>query len=300
MIKKSSNEIKIMADSNISLINGKTKKFYPDTKLVKGEIFIPVSFARYIDKNIFKKYDTPVSRKYATIRRIVIDPGHGGKNLGAVGRKGLKEKDVVLDISKRLKKLLERSGNFEVILTRNTDKFISLAKRSEIANNAKADLFISVHANAARARSAKGFEVYYLSDATDDTARAIAAAENESFVYENGSAAKNASGLDATLWDMKFAEDRKESKQLASIICKTAKSQLKIKNRGVKSAKFYVLKGTRMPAILVEVGFLSNSQEEAALKKTYYREKVAKALASGIIQYEKEFERTDGFTQRVN
>jgi len=229
------------------------------------------------------------------IRTIVIDPGHGGKDPGAIGVGRLKEKDVVLDISRRLKKRLERVG-LKVSLTRDRDVFLSLKQRSRIANNKEADFFISIHANAFRKSRAFGFEVYYLSEAIDDSARAVAAAENVALKFEQNE--EFSKPLKATLWDILYTEHRAESIELARSICKAVERKgLSRNNRGVKGANFCVLRSTKMPAVLVEVGFISNPLEASRLKLRSYRQKLAEAVAEGVLSYKIRYEATNGFTR---
>jgi len=293
--------VKIMPDSDISLIDGYKKTFSHEVRAKGDLIYIPPSLASYLEATVFKiRPEVRIVSPY-TIRKIVIDAGHGGKDPGAVGRYyKVKEKDVVLDIAKELKKELKKKGNFDIVMTRETDTFISLWKRSDIANKNKADLFISIHANASRSTRPKGFEVYYLSDATDDSARALAAAENEVIAFETNSSDNKPDYLNPTVWDMTLSENRDESIELAKFICNSAKKDLGVRDRGAKSARFYVLKGTMMPAVLVEVGFLSNKQEEWKLRKSSYRKEAAKAIAKGILAYKNKYERTKGFTTGVN
>ncbi len=299
-IRFNSNIVKIMPDSNISLVNDSVKKFSPQARLKGDAIYIPPSLAKYLEDIFKRKIEIPYIEKI-TIKKIVIDPGHGGKDQGAIGRSyKLKEKTVVLDIAKKLKEELSHIGDFEITLTRESDKFISLWRRSDIANKIGADLFISVHANASRSRRPKGFEVYYLSKATDDSARAIAAAENKAIAFEDNSDTNKPHYLDATVWDMTLTENRAESQELAGFICKTARKDLRVRDRGVKSARFYVLKGTLMPAVLVEVGFISNKEEEWKLRSFAYRRKVAKAIAGGILAYKDKYEKTEGFTKNID
>lgn len=306
-LKRGDSTIKIMPESNVSLVNGAVKRFSPRTKLKNGQVYIPPSLAKYLLKKVAKikgevslvTLEKIPPTRGPTIRRIVIDPGHGGKDPGAV-RGSVKEKDIVFDIAKKLKRKLHQKGNFEIIMTRNKDKFVSLWGRSQIANKAKADLFISIHANAARSRRARGFEVYFLSNATDDSARAIAAAENEVIIFENDTDSKNAPYLNATVWDMTLTENRAESQELAKAVCDTSARSLGVKNRGIKSARFYVLKGTHMPAILIEVGFISNKYERQKLSTSAYRWKIAESIATGILTYRKKFEKTEGFTKNIN
>ncbi len=227
--------------------------------------------------------------RYA-MRTVVIDPGHGGKDPGTMSIRGIKEKNIVLNIAKRLKTYLYDEG-INAVLTRDSDRFISLWRRAQIANERQADFFISVHVNAARHKYVNGVEVFYLSDAVDDFARAMQLSENAALQYENSSA------VAVTLWNMLCAENRAESIELAESISQSICKTLHTKNRGIKAAKFYVLKGAQMPAVLIEVGFLSNSEEGTKLKDKDYQDNLAKAIADGILSYKQRYERTDGFTR---
>jgi N-acetylmuramoyl-L-alanine amidase len=223
------------------------------------------------------------------LRTIAIDAGHGGHDPGAQGRSGLKEKNVTLDISRRLRDLLVQDG-FRVVMTRYDDRFIPLYGRTAIANREGVDLFISVHANASRRRAVSGFEAYYLSEATDDHARAIEAAENASLPQEMDDGVTRET--EAILWDLLYTENRAESSDLAVHICRgMAGNGLLSKNRGVKSARFAVLKGTRMPAVLVEVGFISHSSEESRLRDASHRQRVAEGIRRGVLSFRDEVER---------
>ena len=220
--------------------------------------------------------------------KVSLDAGHGGHDPGAIGRAGLREKSVTLDITRRLRDLLEQEG-FRVVMTRDQDRFISLSQRSEVANRQKADLFVSIHANASRRRSISGFEVYYLSEATDDHARAIEAAENALLPSEVGESTPK--GTQAIVWDLLYTEYRAESTELAAQVCRgLTKSQIPSQNRGVKSARFAVLKGARMPAILIEVGFVSHLAEEARLRTATYRQRVAEGIRNGILAFQEDYE----------
>jgi N-acetylmuramoyl-L-alanine amidase len=228
------------------------------------------------------------------LKTVVIDAGHGGKDPGAVGPTGLKEKTITLDIAKRLRDLLEAEG-LRVILTRENDEFASLRDRVVIANTVKADLFISLHCNAAFSSRAKGFESYFLSPASDDLARAVAAVENSVIMME-ADAPQNKEML-TILVDLKYTEYRKESKMLAEIIQSNLSKIFSTPNRGVKSALFYVLKGIEAPAVLVEYGFISNHSEERQFKSGRHRQKLAEITAESILQFKKDFDLTAGFTK---
>jgi N-acetylmuramoyl-L-alanine amidase len=190
---------------------------------------------------------------------------------------------VVLDVAKRLKSKLNAQG-IDVILTRKSDDFISLYQRSRIANiNArKIDAFISIHANAARSKRISGVEVFYLSESIDDDQRAYTAARNYRLNLREPVSGRYTSAI---LWDLVYSQNRRTSIQLADYVGKSLSRNLYQRNRGTKPARFYVLKGTNIPAILVELGFISNPQEEKRLRDHSYREKVAQSVAEGIRQY---------------
>ncbi|MGE5197006.1 MAG: N-acetylmuramoyl-L-alanine amidase family protein, partial [Deltaproteobacteria bacterium] len=207
---------------------------------------------------------------------------------GAIGRTGLREKSVNLDIAKRLAKLLSDDG-IQVVMTRSTDQFIALERRVDIANSVKADLFISVHSNANRVKGMNGFEVYYFTPRADDTRRALAAAKDSKPDVGGDCFASDNVNLKATLWDMVYTSSRAESIDLARSICRSIDNDLDTKILGVKGANFFVLRGARMPAILIEIGFVSNRREEQLLRNGYYRQQIAEAVATGIRNYDRDY-----------
>ncbi|MFH1238516.1 MAG: N-acetylmuramoyl-L-alanine amidase, partial [bacterium] len=209
------------------------------------------------------------------IKTIVIDAGHGGKDPGAIGRRGVKEKDVVLDVAKRLARMLEDVPDIKVILTRKSDYFLPLDERTSIANANRADLFISIHANASLSRKLAGFEAYFLSErASDKEAEAVANIENSVINLESDRPKDN---LSVILWSMTLNEFMNESSEVCSVISKEVPGNVGIECRGVKQAGFYVLRNAKMPAVLVEIGFLTNLREEIKMKSRTFREKTAKA-----------------------
>jgi N-acetylmuramoyl-L-alanine amidase len=231
------------------------------------------------------------------IKRIVLDPGHGGEDPGAIGRRGTREKAVVLDVARRLKKKLEKQG-FEVILARDSDRFVSLADRSKCGNGRKADLFVSIHANWSPNRAACGLETYFLSEAKTDWERAVAARENASFQTGDSSTALDASGdVGLILADLAQNEYLVESSDLAARIQEKTVPYARIKDRGVRQANFYVLRNDFMPAVLVECGFLSNKSEEKLLRETDHRERLAEGISRGIVEFAKLYRpKTNGAT----
>lgn len=218
------------------------------------------------------------------VRTLVIDPGHGGEEVGAQGPRGTLEKDVTLSIARKLRaQIMDRLG-LHVFLTRDRDEDLTLDDRTAIANNYKADLFVSIHANASRAQGAKGAEVYFLSyQASDDEVRRLAQFEGEALP-----AAPSGVGSDLALilWDMAQAEHLEESSALASRIQEELAVVTGSEGRGVKQAPFRVLVGAAMPAVLVEIAFISNPDEERLLGSEAYQNGVAAALARGIARYE--------------
>ena len=212
---------------------------------------------------------------------VVLDAGHGGHDEGARGPSGLREKDLVLDVTQRLAKRLERKG-VTVILTRTEDRFLSLEERTAVANDARADLFVSIHANASKSRKPRGIETYFASlEATDDAARATAERENSAF----GAAAPNLGSDDplaAILGDLIATQHLQESSEFAKLAQNELADIGRARSRGVKQAPFVVLMGVRMPASLLEIGFVTNPEEEKGLKRAKRRDEIARAISRAI------------------
>ncbi|MBE0599074.1 MAG: N-acetylmuramoyl-L-alanine amidase [Desulfuromonadales bacterium] len=217
------------------------------------------------------------------LRRVVVDAGHGGKDPGAVGPGGTMEKDITLALAKLLASKLRQEIGCEVILTRNSDVFLPLEERTAIANRVGADLFISVHANAAPNRNAYGIETYYLNFSRSDKAAAVAA-------RENGTSLKQVGDLELILFDLMANSKINESSRLAAEIQKSLVTNLRrdfteVKDLGVRQGPFYVLLGATMPSVLVEAGFISHSREEVRLKDVKFQEKTATAIVRGVQQF---------------
>jgi N-acetylmuramoyl-L-alanine amidase len=232
-------------------------------------------------------------QKRSKIKTIVIDPGHGGEELGAEGVSGIYEKDIVLDLALRLKRQLQREEELKVMLTREKDINLSLDERTAIANHNHADLFISIHVNASKGKKVKGAETFFLSyEATDEEIRTLAALENNAV----GIPEKKLDGgkIEMILWDMAQMQYLQESSELAETIQAELNELLGIKDRGVKQAPFRVLMGATMPAVLIEVGFLSNPEEEEELRKGIYRESIARAVYQSVLSYRDLVERKMG------
>jgi N-acetylmuramoyl-L-alanine amidase len=213
-----------------------------------------------------------------------------------LGRHGLQEKDVVLDIALRLRRLIQERLGIRVVMTRTEDVFVPLEERTAIANRAKAEFFISIHVNAAPKSRATGFETYFLSEkASDSVARASAIRENLP-VDLGGLRPTEQEALKAILWDMANTLYLKESSELAQILLRELDKILKVDNRGVKSAPFFVLMGANMPAVLAEVAFISNAKEERKLKGEAYKDRVAEALYTGVARFKARYERRLGLS----
>ncbi len=231
------------------------------------------------------------------LRTIVIDPGHGGSEIGATASNGMTEKDIALDIARRLRDLIRERLGLQVHLTRESDYDVALESRTEKANNLQADLFISIHANSYRGRGVRGAETYFLSDkATDDDARRVAALENDALGLERE--AQGDAGLQLLLWDMAQTLHLRESSALAEAIQAELNRLAGTGNRGIKQAPFRVLRGADMPAVLVEVGFLSNPDEAESLADPRYRQRIATALFNSLEQYRRRQDRIVGGTPR--
>jgi N-acetylmuramoyl-L-alanine amidase len=232
-----------------------------------------------------------------SVRTVVIDPGHGGDEVGAKGPAGSLEKDVTLAIARKLRAYLVNTLGYQVFLTRDKDEEVSLDERVAIANNYKADVFVSIHANASRSRGASGSEVYFLSyQASDDESRRVATAEGGGPEASLPAGAGRGSDLAMILWSMSQSEHLEESSALASRIQEELASLSGKETRGVKQAPFRVLVGATMPAVLVEVAFISHPEEEKLLASDAYQTKVAVALEKGISRFEAE--RVRGSTGR--
>ena len=215
--------------------------------------------------------------------RVVIDAGHGGNDVGTHGPSGLLEKDVVLDVALKLGALLQDRLGADVVYTRSSDTYVGLEERTQIANDRKADLFLSIHANSSPYPSVGGVEAYYLNFTTSRSALDLAA-------KENASSQSTIFDLKEVLAKIAMKDKIDESREFASsvqtsLFALSSKNNTAAKNRGIKKAPFVVLIGASMPSVLAEIGFLTNATDEALLKKPEHREKIAEALYKGIASY---------------
>jgi len=281
-------EVNLRTGESLATVDGNSRSLNYPVVSDRGRVLIPDSFRKRTLDILFGRAISPPERRTSLakigIKKIIVDPGHGGKDPGAIGRSGLMEKNVNLDISRKLAKLL-RSEGIEVVMTRNSDVFISLNRRTKIANRQTPDLFISVHANANHSRKMQGFEVYCITSTPNkDSKRAASSASSLPPDIDKKNIV-NSANLRRVLWDMVHTSNRADSIELSGLVSESMGRSSSARISGTKYANFYVLKNTQMPAILVEVGYLSNSEEERSLKSSRYRQQVAEAINRGIKQY---------------
>jgi len=244
---------------------------------------VPVA-AVVIPKPEEKIQTIPAAGMPAKALTIVVDAGHGGDDPGAVGPNNSREKDINLAIAKGVAKLLSRDG-YKIILTRQDDTFIPLVDRTQIANENNANFFVSIHCNSNSKKKQQGFEIYFLSEnASDPDASAVVARENAVVKLEGNPTVKKEK-IQTLLWAMVMNEYMNESSELCSYITEDVTSRIKINNRGIKQAGFYVLRGAQMPAVLIECAFLSNPKEEIKLRTRKFQKDMADSIYAGIKKY---------------
>lgn len=225
---------------------------------------------------------------------IVLDAGHGGDDEGARGAHGVVEKELVLDVARRLRDRLQDAG-LQVVLTRDRDVYVPLEQRTAIANRARGDLFLSIHANAASERAARGIETFFLSlEASDDDARQVAARENAAFRDLAVPVVAADDPLVAILGDLAAAELLQESDEFARLAQREVAALNGAPSRGVKQAPFVVLMGLEMPAVLVEIGFVTNPNEAQELATEGQRDRIAQALARATLEFRQRYDARRG------
>lgn len=283
------------------LLEDEYYNFYYPLIYLDGEYCLPEHFLQEIFPQIF-----PNSAEYrddflilnnsneSSIKVIVLDPGHGGKDPGAEGANGLQEKHIVLSIAQKLKARIESEFNVKVLLTREDDSFVSLKERTEFANANDADLFISIHTNAAENKKAHGIEVYYLSEAKNDESRAAQALENSVVAeFEGEEALQEYTQADYVISDLIQSAQLIESINLAYKFQNNAILETEALDRGVKSANFFVLRGAYMPSVLVELGFISNIEEGQNLNNESYQDRLVESLFYGIKSFKLHYDRNN-------
>jgi len=264
-------EIKLLLNSSVGALSGSIFYLRKPPIYLKGKILLPQQLEQIITSGEFVSF-----RPLFTIKTIVVDPGHGGKDPGAISARGFYEKTVNLRVSKYLKEELEGLG-FKVILTRDKDVFVSLAQRANIAKKHNADLFISIHANSNHSRKVSGVEIYYLTPSRlRAQERSLRLARSENFQGKSISL-----DVKAILWDLLIRKNYGFSVELSDIFYLTFKN-LGFNIKPPRKAAFYVLRFAYVPSILVEMGYLSNHYEEIALRKKHYQKQIAHAIVLGI------------------
>jgi N-acetylmuramoyl-L-alanine amidase len=277
-------------DSVTAHIRGELVRLPATPKLVDGRLYLPVAMLPLVAPSIHGQQQlaagdsAPPHTRVRSITRVMLDPGHGGTDPGAVSRRGSHEKRIALDVALRLKKRLQSAG-FEVLMTRDADAYVSLADRSKQGNGRKPDIFVSIHINASPNRAACGLETYFLSEAKTDWERAVAARENAVFETVGNGSATAGDELGMILADLAQNEFLWESSALAARIQEATVPHARIRDRGVRQAGFYVLRNTYMPAVLVECGFLSNKSEDKLLRTESHRERLAEGIHRGITAF---------------
>ena len=224
----------------------------------------------------------------SNVRTYVIDAGHGGLDSGAIGVRGTLEKDINLAVARELARQLRKLKDVRVIMTRDKDEFIALGQRTSMANGANADLFVSIHCNSALSSKGNGFESYYLAaDATDKAAAAVARVENSVVSLEVSKGADRGK-LGRLLASMAVYNFMNESSKFASIVCRNLRDRSNIDKTAVKEADFFVLRGAQMPAVLLELEYLSNPVSEIRLRSSRYQSQLVKGIIEGILSYDKQ------------
>jgi len=279
-VVRQNNEYFVHIDSFINIVNSSLQNL----SIISNSSEIIISSTAKTKSVAIKNIDIEKNKwKFST---IIIDPGHGGKDPGAVGYRGTLEKDIALDVAKRLEKKISKNMKVKTVLTRDEDIFLKLGERTRIANENNGSLFISIHANAATDRRASGFETFLIGPNKNEAAVRVAARENSVLELEGvaGKKLTNEDLIQATIAQSAFAS---KSEKFAALVQEEIGKRVQGKNRGVKQAGFYVLMGASMPNVLVELGFISNLAEEKKLRSSQYREVLATAIFRALEKYEK-------------
>ena len=279
-VVRQNNEYFVHIDSFINIVNSSLQNL----SIISNSSEMIISSTTKTKNVAIKNIDIEKNKwKFST---IIIDPGHGGKDPGAVGYRGTLEKDIALDVAKRLEKKISKNMKVKTVLTRDEDIFLKLGERTRIANENNGSLFISIHANAATDRRASGFETFLIGPNKNEAAVRVAARENSVLELEGvaGKKLTNEDLIQATIAQSAFAS---KSEKFAALVQEEIGKRVQGKNRGVKQAGFYVLMGASMPNVLVELGFISNLAEEKKLRSSQYREVLATAIFRALEKYEK-------------
>ncbi len=256
----------------------------------EGELWLSIPKSSGLSRDVVEKLKN--DQEKWQIDKVVIDPGHGGRDPGTIGSSGTYEKDVVLAIAKRLKTALEKKLNIEVLMTREDDEYISLKERTQYANKNQGKLFISLHANWNRNPKVNGAATYFLGLAKSDEAIEISQLENAAIKYDDGVEHGDLNEEQIILATMAQNSYNKESQNFAAMIQDELDSETKLRNRGVKQAGFYVMLGASMPNVLVETAFMSNKREERLLNTPGFQKEIAEAIFRSVKRFKEKYEMT--------
>lgn len=280
---------KVLIGSKLVMVGSKRVILSGAVERKASTIIVPPDFIKRVfgktaeELNVTSLPGPLISGKY---REIMIDAGHGGKDPGARGLAGTVEKDIVFDIAQRLKTNLKKMG-FNVNMTRESDEFVSLQERTEIATRSKADLFLSIHANAAQSKKTKGLEIYYsrrLEHDPDVAQRKL----NEHELFKRLDISGERAVPEGIISDMMYAHKLEESSIFADLVINKTSKNINTVNRGSRTCGFFVVKNTLIPAVLFEVGYITNAAEAKLLKTEEYRQKIADAIADSVREYSHE------------
>ena len=304
-------KIKITANISFIIINDKPYQLQNNVFQRKGEYYVPLDdflalLTQHTNTNYSMNYNSmsinlssviqnsPIDKTTDLIKEkkkwqfdtIIIDPGHGGKDPGSVGYKGTKEKDIVLDVSKRLARKIQKNLRVKTILTRDEDVFIRLQDRTKFANTNEGDLFISIHVNSNESKKPYGFETYLLKPGRNQEAINVALRENSVIELEGNKFEQltDEQLIQATIAQSGFVQ---YSEKFAALVQEEIDKRVQSRNRGVKQAGFYVLMGASMPNVLIELGYISNPNEEKKLNSSSYRDMLATSIYYAILEYQK-------------
>lgn len=287
-LKNKNISIDVMIGSKLVQINkSDIRKMNSSIVFIKGEPYVTVSLLTSILKPYYKKSKSRKNLFSNSKGIVVVDPGHGGHDTGAIGYRGIMEKKLVLDIARRVRTILVRKG-YKIRMTRDSDRFIELEQRADIANNIGAAIFISIHANAVskNKRLISGSEIYYLSKAQKASSKRTEKIENMGIKKKISSRWGSLKyRVKRWLLSRHFKKNREKSKELAEAVQRKLKRVTIGKSRGIKTANFSVLRNSYCPACLIEVGYLTNPTDATYLRRTSYKQKIAEAIAQGVIDY---------------
>lgn len=279
-LRKGDREARAMVGSAVVIVEGDKIALSAAVTRTQNMIVVPPDFETLVAARLDQRSAVGFARSPV----IIIDAGHGGKDPGAIGRSGVREKDVVLDIARRLQQALQGRG-LDVKMTRSADQFISLGKRTEFATRNKADLFVSVHANSSPARNVQGIEVYTVRDLDYREKKEDQRRRNHAIYFQQSAMEPGNAQVQKVVADMLYNHKQRESPVLSSYVMRDLTQTTKAANRGRRKAGFFVLRNTLIPAVLVEVGFLSNKTEEKQLDTDAYRQQIADGLAESVYKY---------------